>query len=133
VVQNLICHSWQTYRNVWKETTNNTFWRFCVCFVQSSDANAKILILNCSGGTLAVNVVIRILELRQIANSSHQPINLPLPTAMVLNYAALDFNFTSWMSANNLRVLRSEQSSGNLPGLKELAEQKDHLKHVVSE
>ncbi len=51
---------------------------------------------------------------------------------MVLSYAALDFNFTSWMSANNLRVLRSEQSSGNLPGLKELAEQKDHLKHVVS-
>ena len=133
MVQNLIRPSWQAYRNVWKETTNNTLRRFCVCFVQSSHANAKILIFNYSGGTLAVNVVIRILELRQIATSSHQPINLPLPTAMVLNYAALDFNFTSWMSANNLRVLRSEQSSGNLPGLKELAEQKDHLKHVVSE
>ena len=50
---------------------------------------------------------------------------------MVLNYAALDFNFTSWMTVDNLRVLRSEQSSGNLPGLKELAEQKDHLKHIV--
>jgi hypothetical protein len=56
---------------------------------------------------------------------------LPLPAAMVLNYAALDFNFTSWMTADNLRVLRSEQSSGNLPGMKELAEQKDHLKHIV--
>jgi len=36
------------------------------------------------------------------------------------------------MSADNLRVLRSEQSSGNMPGLKEVAELKDHLKHVVS-
>lgn len=86
-----------------------------------------------SGGTLALNVVIRILELRHLASSSHQPINLPLPTAVVLNYAALDFNFTSWMSADNLRVLRSEQSSGNIPGLKEVAEQKDHLKNVVSD
>ncbi|KAH9485132.1 Hormone-sensitive lipase [Psilocybe cubensis] len=83
-----------------------------------------------AGGTLALNVVIRTLELRQLASSSHQPIHLPLPTAVVLNYAALDFNFTSWMSADNLRVLRSEQSSGNIPGLKEVAEQKDHLKHV---
>jgi hypothetical protein len=49
---------------------------------------------------------------------------------MVLSYPALDFNFTSWMTVDNLRVLRSEQSSGNLPGLKELAEQKDHLKHI---
>lgn len=85
-----------------------------------------------SGGTLAVNIVIKILELRNLAHATHQPINLPLPTAVVLNYPALDLNFTSWMSAENLRVLRSEQSSGNLPGLKELAEQKDHLKHVVS-
>ncbi|KAF8973116.1 Alpha/Beta hydrolase protein [Flammula alnicola] len=83
-----------------------------------------------AGGTLALNVVVKTLELRQLASSSHQPINLPLPTAIVLNYAALDFNFTSWMSADNLRVLRSEQSSANVPGLKEVAEQKDHLKHV---
>lgn len=80
---------------------------------------------------MALNVVIKTLELRQLASTSHQPINLPLPTAVVLNYAALDFNFTSWMSGDNLRVLRSEQSSGNIPGLKELADQKDHLKHVV--
>lgn len=33
------------------------------------------------------------------------------------------------MTPSNLRVLRSEQSSGSL---KELAKQKDHLKHVVS-
>ncbi|KAF9568032.1 alpha/beta-hydrolase [Agrocybe pediades] len=83
-----------------------------------------------AGGTLALNVVIRILEMRNLASSSHQPLNLPLPTAVVLNYAALDFNFTSWMSGDNLRVLRSEQSSGNIPGLREVAELKDHLKHV---
>lgn len=133
LVQGLTYFSWQAHRNVWKVTTDNSFRRLSVCSLQLSHVNAMFLIFDISGGTLAVNVVIRILELRQVANSSHQPINLPLPTAMVLNYAALDFNFTSWMSANNLRVLRSEQSSGNLPGLKELAEQKDHLKHVVSD
>lgn len=54
-------------------------------------------------------------------------IPLPRPTALVLSYAALDFNFTSWMSPANLRVLQSEQSSGNIPGL---AEQKDHFGHI---
>lgn len=57
---------------------------------------------------------------------------LPQPIALVLNYAALDFNFTSWMSPANLQVLQSEQSSGNLPGLHELASQKDHLQHIVN-
>jgi len=55
---------------------------------------------------------------------------IPPPLSLVLNYAALDFNFMSWMSPANLRVLRSEQSSGNLPGIQELAMQKDHLGHV---
>ncbi|KAF7361683.1 hypothetical protein MVEN_00511800 [Mycena venus] len=55
----------------------------------------------------------------------------PAPIALVFNYAALDFNFTSWMTPDNLRVLRTEESlPGSLPGLKELAAQKDHLKHV---
>lgn len=36
---------------------------------------------------------------------------LPHPMALVLNYAALDFNFTSWMTPANLRVLDSERSS----------------------
>ncbi|TEB38251.1 hormone-sensitive lipase [Coprinellus micaceus] len=81
-----------------------------------------------AGGCLAVNIVLKILEERNMKTS--KPINLPLPTAVVLSYAALDFNFTSWMTNDNLRVLRTEQSSGNIPGLKELAEQKDHLKHV---
>ena len=52
---------------------------------------------------------------------------VPHPLALQLNYAALDFNFTSWMSPQNLRVLQSEQSSGQLSGL---AEQKDHFKHI---
>ena len=54
------------------------------------------------------------------------PEPLPRPVALVLAYAALDFNFASWMSPAHLRVLRSEQSTGNLAGL---AEQKDHFSH----
>ncbi|KAH7912001.1 Alpha/Beta hydrolase protein [Hygrophoropsis aurantiaca] len=81
-----------------------------------------------AGATLVVGVMIKILQYnsKQMNGSQH----LPHPLALVLNYAALDFNFTSWMSPENLRVLRSEQSSGNLPGLRELASQKDHLQHV---
>lgn len=54
-------------------------------------------------------------------------LSLPHPLALVLNYPCLDFNFTSWMSPQNLRVLQSEQSSGHLSGL---AEQKDHYGHI---
>ncbi|RDB25294.1 Hormone-sensitive lipase [Hypsizygus marmoreus] len=82
-----------------------------------------------AGATLAINIIFKILELDQ---STQPPVDLklPQPVALVLNYAALDFNFTSWMSPANLRVLQSEQSSGNLPGLNELAAQKDHLQHI---
>ncbi|TFK73921.1 alpha/beta-hydrolase [Pluteus cervinus] len=81
-----------------------------------------------AGAALAVNLIIRILE----HNARQKTLNtvLPLPISVVLSYAALDFNFTSWMTPNNLRVLRSEQSTGNLPGLRGLAVQKDHLQHV---
>ncbi|KAL1728818.1 Alpha/Beta hydrolase protein [Schizophyllum commune] len=79
-----------------------------------------------AGATLAVAAMVKILE--HNAKTPNHP--LPIPVALVLNYAALDFNFTSWMSAEHLKVLRSEQSSGNLPGLHELVAQKDHLKHV---
>ena len=85
-----------------------------------------------SGGAIAVNVVLKVLELRNQASTSRHPVILPLPTALVLTYPALDFNFTSWMSDENLRVLRSEQSSTNVPALRELVEQKDHWAHVVS-
>ncbi|KAJ3869765.1 Alpha/Beta hydrolase protein [Lentinula novae-zelandiae] len=82
-----------------------------------------------AGATLAVNVVLKILEHNNMAHIARRT-SMPLPLALVLNYAALDFNFTSWMNEENLRVLRAEESSGNLPGLRELAKQKDHLKHI---
>lgn len=34
------------------------------------------------------------------------------------------------MSGDHLRILRAEQSSNNIPGMREFAEQKDHLHHV---
>lgn len=70
--------------------------------------------------------MVKVLQFNQSLPPS-SPAKLPSPIALVLNYAALDFNFTSWMSPGNLRVLRSEQSSGNL---RELASQKNHLQHV---
>ena len=81
-----------------------------------------------SGATIAVNVVVKVIE--HNSGVSTPPAQLPKPLALLLNYAALDFNFTSWMSPAHLRVLRTEQSSGNLSGLSGLAAQKDHLQHV---
>ncbi|THV02436.1 alpha/beta-hydrolase [Dendrothele bispora CBS 962.96] len=78
-----------------------------------------------AGAALAVNVVIKTLEYNQTHAS--RGFALPLPLTVILSYAALDFNFTSWMSQDHLRILRTEQSSGNL---QELAEQKDHLSHI---
>jgi hypothetical protein len=49
---------------------------------------------------------------------------LPKPVSLVLNYAALDFNFTSWMAPGHLKVLRSQASQGHIPGLEEM---KDHF------
>ncbi|KAH9935329.1 Alpha/Beta hydrolase protein [Fomitopsis serialis] len=71
-----------------------------------------------AGAHVAANVMVKILE-SQLA--------LPLPKALVFAYPALDFNFTSWMAPDNLRVLQSEQSSGHIP---DLAAQKDHLRHI---
>jgi hypothetical protein len=85
-----------------------------------------------SGATIAVNVVIKVLEHNSPALGP-PPVyaaQLPKPLALLLSYAALDFNFTSWMSPVHLRVLRTEQSSGNLSALGGLAAQKDHLQHV---
>ncbi|KAF9231934.1 Alpha/Beta hydrolase protein [Melanogaster broomeanus] len=81
-----------------------------------------------AGGTLVVAVMVKIIQY-----NAALPVGapkLPAPVSLVLSYAALDFNFTSWMSPDNLRVLRSEESSGNLPGMRELASQKNHLQHV---
>ncbi|KAJ7091212.1 Alpha/Beta hydrolase protein [Mycena epipterygia] len=81
-----------------------------------------------AGASVAANVVFKIIEHNE--NPANRLTILPQPIALVFNYPALDFNFTSWMTPDNLRVLRTEESSGSLPGLKELAAQKDHLKHI---
>lgn len=51
-------------------------------------------------------MIIKILESKGLS--------LKLPLALVLNYPALDFNFTSWMSKDHLKVLRAEDTSGYL-------------------
>ncbi|KAG7446287.1 alpha/beta-hydrolase [Guyanagaster necrorhizus] len=92
-----------------------------------SGHNLKIIVTGDSAGAcIAVNVVLKILE---------QPWNLltlPKPHAMALSYAALDFNFTSWMTPDNLRILRSEEPSGDLPGLQNLSEEYNGLKQNIN-
>jgi acetyl esterase/lipase len=70
-----------------------------------------------AGGNICTTIMNRILE-------HHKHITRPV--AMILAYPALDFNFTSWMSPNNLRVLQTEQSEVHIPGL---VHGKDHLRH----
>ncbi|KAG7098753.1 hypothetical protein E1B28_000662 [Marasmius oreades] len=89
----------------------------------SGERLAIVLTGDSAGATMACGVVLKTLE----HNNSNPTRPLQLPLALLLNYAALDFNFASWMTQDNLRILRSEQSSGNLHGL---AEQKDHLSHL---
>lgn len=63
-----------------------------------------------AGANLSVGLMCKIIESAQ-PNSTHTlaPIEpLPHPTALVLAYAALDFNFTSWMTREHLDVLRTE-------------------------
>ncbi|KAF9255508.1 alpha/beta-hydrolase [Marasmius fiardii PR-910] len=76
-----------------------------------------------AGGTMACNVVIKTLEYNNA--SPTRPLKLPL--TLLLNYAVLDFNFASWMTQDNLRILHFEQSTGNLQGL---MGRKDHLSHI---
>ncbi|KAK2464247.1 hypothetical protein APHAL10511_003704 [Amanita phalloides] len=100
------------------------------CIGMSGKTLRIIISGDSAGAVLAVNIVNRTLEHGNRPGPPCDDVQLPLPVALVLNYAALDFNFTSWMSAENLHVLQFEQSSGNLPGIAELAFQKDHLQHV---
>ncbi|KIK91355.1 hypothetical protein PAXRUDRAFT_830917 [Paxillus rubicundulus Ve08.2h10] len=98
------------------------------CIGMSGKKLNVILCGDSAGATLVIGVMVKILQYNAALHIGGT--RLPAPVSLVLNYAALDFNFTSWMSPDNLRVLRSEQSSGNLPGLRELASQKNHLQHV---
>ncbi|KAI6121390.1 Alpha/Beta hydrolase protein [Pisolithus thermaeus] len=101
------------------------------CIGMSGKDFNVILSGDSAGAALAVGVMVKILQYNQsLPATSPSSAKLELPAALVLSYAVLDFNFTSWMSPDNLRVLRSEQSTGNLPGLRELASQKNHLQHV---
>ncbi len=59
-------------------------------------------------------------------NILESPTPIQKPVALVFAYPALDFNFTSWMTPEHLRVLRTEQSSNHIPGFEE---GKDHMRH----
>ncbi|KAG8837918.1 hypothetical protein FRC18_007261 [Serendipita sp. 400] len=70
-----------------------------------------------AGANIICGVVFKLLETAP---------TMQLPVALVFNYACLDFNFGSWMTPANLRILKSEASSGNIAGL---AESKAHTDH----
>lgn len=72
-----------------------------------------------AGGNICTTITNRILE-----HGAH----VPRPVAIILSYPALDFNFTSFMSPDNLKVLKTEQSETHIPGL--LAG-KDHMRHAA--
>ena len=63
-----------------------------------------------AGANIGIAMCIRILEDNASLHPG-SPDRLPLPVALVDAYAALDFNFTSWMTPENLRVLRAETAS----------------------
>jgi len=76
-----------------------------------------------AGANLSAAMIISIIE-----SSPGSPFHgLPLPVGIIWLYAALDFNFTSWMSPENLRILRRGNSSSNLPD--GILEAKSHLNH----
>ncbi|KEP55388.1 alpha/beta-hydrolase [Rhizoctonia solani 123E] len=80
----------------------------------AGDKLSVIMSGDSAGANICCNIMFKILEM---APSSHP---LPRPVALVLNYAALDFNFTSWMAPAHLKVLRSQASQGHIPGLEEM-------------
>ncbi|MBW0525409.1 hypothetical protein O181_065124 [Austropuccinia psidii MF-1] len=76
-----------------------------------------------AGANLSAAMVVSIIE-----SEPNSPLNsLPLPVGILWMYPALDFNFTSWMSPENLRILRQDQSSATLP--EGILEAKNHLDH----
>ncbi|KZO95543.1 alpha/beta-hydrolase [Calocera viscosa TUFC12733] len=83
----------------------------------AGDELNMILTGDSAGANIVTTVIYRAIE---------NPFPVPLPLGVVFNYAALDFGFGAWMTPAHLRVLREEQSSGNIPGLEE---QKNHLNH----
>lgn len=86
------------------------------CIGMSGQNLSVVMTGDSAGANIAAAMVIKILETRP---------RLPLPVSLVLSYAALDFNFTSWMSASNIKVLRQE-SSANIAAI---LRDKEHLDH----
>ncbi|WOO81092.1 Hormone-sensitive lipase [Vanrija pseudolonga] len=79
---------------------------------------STVLTGDSAGGNICTTIMNRIIE--------HHSGKIPKPAAIILAYPALDFNYTSWMTPANLRVLRTEQSETHIPGL---LDGKDHLSH----
>ncbi|KAF8577110.1 alpha/beta-hydrolase [Ramaria rubella] len=69
------------------------------CIGMSGSTLNVIMSGDSAGGNLVATVMYKILECTK---------PIPRPVALVFCYAALDFNFTSWMSPAHLKVLRSE-------------------------
>ncbi|KAG9123739.1 hypothetical protein FRC07_014100 [Ceratobasidium sp. 392] len=84
----------------------------------AGDKFSVVLTGDSAGANICCNILFKILE----TPPSSKP--LPKPVSVVLNYAALDFNFTSWMAPAHLKVLRSQASQGHIPGLEDM---KDHF------
>ncbi|KAG9097592.1 hypothetical protein FRC06_007386 [Ceratobasidium sp. 370] len=84
----------------------------------AGDKLGVILTGDSAGANICCNILFKILETPPSSNP------LPKPVSLVLNYAALDFNFTSWMAPAHLKVLRSQASQGHIPGLEDM---KDHF------
>ncbi|EKM80690.1 hypothetical protein AGABI1DRAFT_71161 [Agaricus bisporus var. burnettii JB137-S8] len=96
----------------------------------SGKALSVILSGDSAGGALAISLTVKLIELKNGMIKIRGVDKLPLPTGLVLTYPVADFNFASWMSSDQLRILRAEQSSNSIPGMREFAEQKDHLHRV---
>lgn len=79
-----------------------------------------ILTGDSAGGNICTTITNRLIE--------HGFTDIPRPVAIILSYPALDFNFTSFMSPDNLKVLKTEQSETHIPGL---LEGKDHMRHAA--
>ncbi|OCF35405.1 hormone-sensitive lipase [Kwoniella heveanensis BCC8398] len=87
------------------------------CIGIGSGKLSIVLTGDSAGGNICATIMLRILE---------HPTGIPKPVSMILAYPCLDFNYTSWMSPTNLRVLRTEQSEVNIPGF---IHGKDHMRH----
>lgn len=83
--------------------------------------SGKVLNIIMTGDSAGANIICGVMfKLLETAPKMQQP------CALVLNYACLDFNFGSWMTPANLRVLRAEASSGHIQGVEESKAHTDH-------